>query len=434
MNHKRIAVVGSGIAGLTSALLLQKKYNVSLFEQNDYFGGHTHTIDVDVAGKRYPVNTGFIVYNDWTYPNFIRLMEHLGVASEPSNMSFSVHCDRSGLEYNGTTLNSLFCQRKNLLSPRFWRMVNDIIRFNRNATTDHLEGRISADATLQQYLDQNDYSEEFTRYYIIPMGAAIWSTSEADMLRFPFAFFVRFFHNHGMLSVNERPQWRVISGGSRSYVKALLGQLRGPVHVNRPVVRIERHDTGVMLLDGHGQREHFDAVVMACHSDQALQLLQAPTPNEQRVLGAIPYLPNDVVLHTDTRLLPERKLAWAAWNYRIPRQANAPVMLTYNMNILQNFTGSTTFCVSLNQTDNIDPAKVLARYNYSHPGFTLDGMAAQQRWALINGERHTYYCGAYWFNGFHEDGVNSAIRVAESLNVRFDEVIAPCKAHSTKAS
>ncbi len=248
-NYKRIAVVGSGIAGLTSALLLQKKYSVSLFEQNDYFGGHTHTIDVDVAGRMYPVNTGFIVYNDWTYPNFIRLMDHLGVASEASDMSFSVHCERTGLEYNGTTLNSLFCQRRNLLSPRFWRMVNDIIRFNRSATDDHLTGRISTETTLQDYLDTHGYSEEFTRYYIIPMGAAIWSTSEADMLKFPFAFFVRFFHNHGMLSVNERPQWRVISGGSRTYVSALLKQLRGPVHVNRAIRQIERQDTGVTRID-----------------------------------------------------------------------------------------------------------------------------------------------------------------------------------------
>lgn len=434
MSIQKIAVVGSGIAGLTSALLLQKKYQVSLFEQNDYLGGHTHTIDIEADGQRYPVNTGFIVYNDWTYPNFIRLMEHLNVATEPSNMSFSVHCDRTGLEYNGTTLNSLFCQRKNLVSRRFWRMVTDIVRFNREATADHVAGRISASTTLQQYLDEHRYSEEFTRYYIIPMGAAIWSTSEADMLRFPFAFFVRFFHNHGMLSVNERPQWRVISGGSRSYVKALLDQLHGPVHINRKIQSIERHDTGVTLRDQFDQLEQFDAVVMACHSDQALALLKSPTTAEREILGAIPYLENDVVLHTDTRLLPERKLAWAAWNYRIPEQPGSAVALTYNMNILQNFTGPTTFCVSLNQTANIDPAKILARYNYSHPGFTLAGMSAQKQFDNINGVNRTYFCGAYWFNGFHEDGVNSAIRVARSLNVQFNEVVAPCKAQSTRAS
>lgn len=434
MNYQRIAIIGSGIAGLTSALLLQKKYQVSLFEQNDYFGGHTHTVDVEMAGRRYPVNTGFIVYNDWTYPNFIRLLQHLGVESEPSNMSFSVRCDRSGLEYNGTNLNGLFCQRKNLLNPRFWRMVNDIIRFNRDATADHLAGHISPQATLQQYLEQNDYSEEFTRNYIIPMGAAIWSTSEADMLHFPFAFFVRFFHNHGMLSVNARPQWRVISGGSRSYVEALLKQLRGTTHLSRKITSIERYDSGVVLIDDQGQRQNFDAVVLACHSDQALQLLEKPSWNERDILGQIPYLPNDVVLHTDSRLLPQRRLAWAAWNYRIPERENAPVKLTYNMNILQNFSAPTTFCVSLNQTENIDPSKILARYQYSHPGFTLAGMAAQQRWDLINGKNHTYYCGAYWLNGFHEDGVNSAIRMTESLNVHFDEVIAPCKVHSTKVS
>lgn len=434
MSSRKIAVVGSGIAGLTSTLLLQQKHAVTLFEQNDYLGGHTHTVDIELSGQRYPVNTGFIVYNDWTYPNFIRLMDHLDVGSEASSMSFSVHCDRSGLEYNGTTLNSLFCQRKNLLNPRFWRMVSDIVRFNRQATGDHMNGNIDPTTTLQQYLDQHRFSEEFTRYYIIPMGAAIWSTSEADMLQFPFAFFVRFFHNHGMLSVNERPQWRVITGGSRSYVSAMRGRFIGPAHLNRQVVAIERHDTGVIIRDQHGQLESFDAVVMACHSDQALALLNKPTEQERQILGAIPYLPNDVVLHTDTRLLPERRLAWAAWNYRIPVQANAPVMLTYNMNILQNFSSDTTFCVSLNQTDNIDPAKILARYQYSHPGFTLAGMQAQNQFAAINGHHNTYYCGAYWFNGFHEDGVNSAIRMARSLAVEFDEVVAPCKARSTKAS
>lgn len=434
MEYKKIAVIGSGISGLLSALLLQQKYAVTLFEQNDYLGGHTHTIDIERDGKVFPVNTGFIVYNDWTYPNFIRLMEHLNVASENSNMSFSVRCDRTGLEYNGTNLNSLFCQRRNLVNPGFWRMVKDIIRFNREATTAHLNGGLSPATTLQQFLDQRGYSNEFVHHYIVPMGAAIWSAPETDMMQFPFEFFVRFFHNHGMLSVDERPQWRVLQGGSRSYVSVMKQQLRGPIHINRRILQVERFDKGVTLLDQNGQLEPFDAVVLACHSDQALQILTQPSSAERQYLGAIPYQDNDVVLHTDARLLPQRKRAWAAWNYRIPPQQDLPVQLTYNMNILQNFVSDTTFCVSLNQTDRIDPAKILARYRYSHPAFTLAGMNAQNHFGTLNGKQHTYYCGAYWFNGFHEDGVNSAIRVARSLGVEFDEVIAPCKAPSTKAS
>ena len=434
MTINRIAVVGGGISGLLSALLLQHKYQVTLFEQNDYLGGHTHTVDVERDGRHYPVNTGFIVYNDWTYPNFIRLLQHLDVATEKSNMSFSVRCDRSGLEYNGTTLNSLFCQRRNLLSRRFWRMVNDIVRFNREASRAHLNGSLDPAMTLGDYLERHDYSDAFVRYYIVPMGSAIWSAPETDMLHFPLAFFVRFFHNHGMLSVDQRPQWRVVSGGSRRYVTALKQQLRGPVHTERRVEQIERFQQGVLLRDSLGQQQPFDAVVLACHSDQALALLAQPSVDEREILGAIPYQENDVVLHTDARLLPQRRLAWAAWNYRIPERAEQPVQLTYNMNILQNFTGNVPFCVSLNQNDRIASDQVIARYRYSHPAFTLAGMKAQQQFGRINGQQHTHYCGAYWFNGFHEDGVNSAIRVARGLGVAFDEVIAPCAAHSMKAS
>jgi len=345
-----------------------------------------------------------------------------------------VSCDQTGLEYNGTNLNALFCQRKNLFRPRFWRMVNDILRFNRSATQAHSMGIIDPSQTLGQFLEAGGYSDEFIRYYIVPMGAAIWSATESDMLRFPVAFFIRFFHNHGMLSVEERPQWRVISGGSRTYVTALRRQLVSQIHLQRQVVEVERFDDSVVVRDHHGQLEHFDAVVMACHSDQALSLIKNPSVNEQQILSAIPYQENDVVLHTDTRLLPRNPLAWAAWNYRIPASPTQPVKLTYDMNILQNFNSRKTFCVSLNQTDEIDSQHILAHYRYSHPAFTLSGMAAQSRFDEINGVDHLYYCGAYWFNGFHEDGVNSAIRVAHTLGVDFDEVIAPCKVPSMKAS
>jgi len=403
VDYKKIAVVGSGIAGLTTTYLLQQRYQVTLFEAQDYLGGHTHTVDITQDGQIFPINTGFIVFNDWTYPNFIRLMDHLGVASEASDMSFSVRCDRTGLEYNGASLNTLFCQRKNLVSMTFWRMLKDIVRF-------------------------------FSHYYILPMGSAIWSATESDMMQFPAAFFVRFFHNHGLLSIDNRPQWRVISGGSRSYVRALKQRLQGPVHINRGVQSISRHPDGVTLQDDRGIQEEFDAVVLACHSDQALALLQQPSAVEQDILGAIPYQENSVVLHTDTGLLPRNRLGWAAWNYRIAEHQQQPVAVTYNMNILQNLQADSTFCVSLNQDELIDPARILRRYRYSHPAFTLAGMQAQNRFAEINGQQHTFYCGAWWFNGFHEDGVNSAIRVARSLQVDFDNVVPPCAAQSTRAS
>lgn len=434
MKYNNIAVIGSGISGLTSAYLLKNRYNVTLFEEQNYLGGHTNTVDIEMEGRVFPINTGFIVFNDWTYPNFIRLMDHLGVASEASDMSFSVSCARTGLEYNGANLNSLFCQRKNLISLRFWRMIKDIMRFNQEATQAYQNGGLDSGITLGEYLKKNGYSKEFSRYYIIPMGSAIWSASEIDMMAFPAAFFVRFFHHHGLLSIENRPQWRVISGGSRTYVNKLRQELSGPLHVNRGISSVHRHDHGVTLIDVNKTHYHFDAVVFACHSDQALSLLSNPSPEERSILEAIPYKENSVVLHTDTRLLPRHKRGWAAWNYRIPDSESQPVSVTYNMNILQNLQANTTFCVSLNQDDLINPETILRRYNYSHPSFTLAGMQAQQRFEEINSKNNTFYCGAYWFNGFHEDGVNSAIRVAKSLNVDFDKVVTQCAAQSSKAS
>ena len=434
MNYKRIAVIGSGISGLTTSYLLQSQYEVTLFEEQDYLGGHTNTVDIEVDNTIYPVNTGFIVFNDWTYPNFIRLMDHLGVQSEDSDMSFSVRCDQSNLEYNGSNLNTLFCQRRNLINLRFWRMLKDIMRFNKEATQHYLGGDLESGITLQEYLDEQGYGETFRRYYVIPMGSAIWSAPEADMMAFPAAFFVRFFHHHGLLSIDNRPQWRVISGGSRTYVDVLKEKLQGPVLINRAVKSVTRHAQGVTLTDGKGYHHHFDAVVLACHSDQALAMLEQPSSEEVSILGAIPYQDNSVVLHTDTRLLPRSRNGWAAWNYRIPDSPDQPVTVTYNMNILQNFNSDTTFCVSLNQDESIDPSKILRRYRYSHPAFTIAGSEAQNQFELINGKQHTFYCGAYWFNGFHEDGVNSAIRVARSLNVNFDDMVPACAAQSIKAS
>lgn len=407
----RIAIIGSGIAGLTCAHLLSRRHAITLFEAADRVGGHTHTVDVHWRGQHYAVDTGFIVFNDWTYPHFIRLLEHLGVASRMTEMSFSVHDPRTGFEYNGHDLNSLFAQRRNLLSPGFWGMLRDVLRFNRQALADLDQQRIDGATTLGDYLRDNRYGQRFIDHYIVPMGSAIWSMSRADMLHFPLQFFVRFCRNHGLLSVNQRPQWRVIEGGSRSYLAPLCRPFAEHIRLNCPVQRVSRDDEGVTVAWA-GASERFDKVVFACHSDQALALLSNPSEQEQAILGAIRYASNDVVLHTDTRLLPRRRRAWASWNYRLDSSQQAPAALTYDMNILQGIQAPVTFCVSLNQTVLVDPAQIIARFEYAHPQYSLAAVAAQARQDELQGPLHSYYCGAYWANGFHEDGVLSALNVA----------------------
>ena len=412
----KIAIIGSGIAGLTSAYLLQREHEITVFEAQDWIGGHTHTVPVRLDGREYAVDTGFIVFNNWTYPNFIQLLQQLGVGFKPTEMSFAVSDPDTGVEYNGHDLNSLFAQRRNLLSPRFWGMIRDILRFNKEALSDLEQGRIAADTTLGQYLSQNGYGQRFIDHYIVPMGAAIWSMSLADMLGFPLQFFVRFFKNHGLLSVSNRPQWYVIEGGSSAYVAPLTKGFAERIRLNCPVSRVERDEQGVTLHSPVG-RERFDAVIFACHSDQALQLLAAPSASETEILGALRYADNDVVLHTDTRVLPKRRLAWASWNYQLGGPTRQPAAVTYNMNILQGIESEQTFCVSLNQTDAIDPDKILARFSYAHPQYSLAASAAQQRGEELQGRQHSYFCGAYWANGFHEDGVVSALRVARHFGV-----------------
>lgn len=412
----KIAIIGSGISGLTSAYLLNRSHEITLFEASDWIGGHTHTVQVTVNGQRHAVDTGFIVFNDWTYPHFIRLLGELGVRFKPTEMSFSVRDPDSGLEYNGNTLNSLFSQRSNLLSPGFWGMLRDILRFNREAQRDLAEQRIAEHTTLGDYLRSNGYGKRFTEHYIVPMGAAIWSMSLDDMLNFPLQLFVRFFKNHGLLSVSNRPQWQVIEGGSSAYIAPLTASFSERIRLNCPVHRIERDEHGVTVHSKAGI-ERYDKVIFACHSDQALQLLAKPSSAEQSILGALPYAENDVVLHTDTRLLPDRKLTWASWNFRLGARGQQAAV-TYNMNILQGLQSDATLCVSLNQRAQIDPLKVLAQYTYAHPQYSLAAVAAQARWEELDGAQHTWYCGAYWANGFHEDGVVSALRVARSLGER----------------
>lgn len=410
----KIAIIGSGIAGLTAAHLLARQHELTVYEKEGWIGGHTHTLDVHMDGQQLAIDTGFIVYNDRTYPNFMKLMTQLGVESQATEMSFSVHDPHSGFEYNGHSLNSLFARRRHLLSTRFWRMLADMMRFNRQALDDLAATRLSDDLNLGQYLRQGSYGNDFIHQYIVPMGAAIWSMSLADMMAFPAHFFLRFFRHHGLLSINDRPQWRVIQGGSNAYIEPLIAPFRDSIKTHCPVTRVRRDDAGVMVESSAGSAR-FDQVIFACHSDQALSLLEAPSAAESRILGAIPYADNNVVLHTDSRLLPRRKRAWASWNYRLGQAAHLPASVTYNMNILQGLDSPTTFCVSLNQEELIDPAKILARFTYSHPQYSLAGMEAQSHWGELSGANHSHFCGAYWGNGFHEDGVTSALRVAEAF-------------------
>jgi uncharacterized protein len=409
----RIAIIGSGIAGLTAARTLCAEHEVTVYEAADYIGGHTNTVDVELEGRRWAVDTGFIVFNDWTYPNFIALMNEIGVASQPSDMGFSVHCDRTGLEYSGGSLNQLFAQRSNLARPGFWRMIADILRFNRESPR-LLESQDDT-LTLGDYLAQERYSARFSRHYIVPMGAAIWSTDPKTMLRFPARYFVEFFANHGLLSINDRPQWRVIKGGSRSYIAPLTAPFADRILLNAPVSRVVRHEYGVELTLRDGHRAQHDAVVFACHSDQALAMLADPSQAEREVLGAIPYQPNLAVLHTDERLLPRNRKAWAAWNYHVPAAEAEAVSVTYNMNILQTLDAQAQFLVTLNPAVAIDPDKILRKFVYQHPVYTPRGVSAQRELPGIMGQRRSFYCGAWCGYGFHEDGVKSGLAAAAAV-------------------
>lgn len=413
MERKRIAIVGTGISGLVVAHNLWRKHDVILYEANDYVGGHTNTVDVNLGGRRWAVDTGFIVFNEWTYPNFINLIDELGVRSQPSDMSFSVHCDRTGLEYCGSSLDQLFAQRRNLISPGFYRMIADILRFNREsrAILDSNDDRTS----LGEYLDRGGYSRRFVEHYIVPMGAAIWSADPAMMHRFPARNFVEFFDNHGMLNLRNRPLWRVIQGGSRQYVRKLVAPLLERIRLSAPVTRVIRHADRAEIVTAQGHRDNFDAVFLACHSDQALAMLDRPSDAERDILGGIPYQENVAVLHTDDRLLPTRRKAWSAWNYHIPADPANRVAVTYNMNILQSLDAPVQFCVTLNHEESIRPDRVLRRITYHHPVFTPEGIRSQRRRHEINGADRTFFCGAYWGYGFHEDGVNSGLAAIKAF-------------------
>ena len=407
----KIAVVGAGISGMVAAYLLSDEHDITVFEANDYVGGHTNTVTISTEQGAYAVDTGFIVFNDWTYPNFTALLRRLSIATQPSTMSFSVKCAQSGLEYNGTSLNALFAQRRNLLRPSFHRMLVDILRFNR--TVPRLLQQGDDYTTLGDYLRAHHYSASFVEHYIIPMGAAIWSADPQHVWQIPAFFFLQFFHKHGMLRVNRRPQWCVIKGGSQQYVRALIHSYRQRIRLRCPVQAVTRTRDSVAVKSPGNEAERFDQVVLATHSDQALTLLTDPSEQERIVLGALPYQRNEIVLHTDTTLLPRAPRAWASWNYHRPLEPQGQVTMTYNMNLLQSLQAQQTFCVTLNQTAAIDPRSILRTMTYDHPVYTVRGIAAQKQYASINGVNRTYFCGAYWGNGFHEDGVNSALAVGQ---------------------
>ncbi len=410
MKPKQIAIVGSGISGLSAAYYLTKAgHRITLFEAADYIGGHTHTVDTEYGGEQAGIDTGFIVFNDRTYPNFIALLDEIGIDYQPTEMSFSVRNDHENLEYNGTDINGLFAQRTNLLRPRFYRLLRDIMHFNK-AVRNRPDG--SAAATIGEFLEQSRYSAWFSDNYLLPMISAIWSMGADDCRDFPLEFFVRFFSNHGLLDLVNRPQWYTIKGGSSSYIAPLTDGFRSAIKLNTAVDRIERNETGVTVHTINGSRS-FDEVVLACHADEALAMLQQPSSAEQRILSCFEFSSNRVVLHTDTSHLPRRRTAWASWNYRVTDAGSVCSTLTYNMNILQRLDKKHTYLVTLNQ--DIDPACTLREFTYSHPVYTVPMIEAQEQWQSISGVDRLHYCGAYWFNGFHEDGVKSGLRVATML-------------------
>lgn len=409
----RIAIVGSGISGLVCAWLLHTEHEVTLFEAERRIGGHTHTVHVDSGGRSVAVDTGFIVFNTLNYPNFVKLLDRLGVASQPTSMSFSVRDDEEDLEYNGSSLNGLFCQRRNLVRPRFWRMIRDLLRFNREALAvlDADDERM----TLGEYVERQRYSRMFIDHYLVPMGAAIWSSPPGRFREFPIRFVVDFFNNHKLLSVSGRPVWRVVVGGSARYVEAMTASFRDRLRPGCRVRQVRRGASGVeVTADGCGTTT-FDQVILACHSDEALAALADPSETERELLQAFPYQVNDVLLHTDVSVLPRRRRAWAAWNYRIVPGESERVTLNYNMNILQRLETPDVFVVTLNDRRSVQPSSVRGEFTYSHPVYVAGRTAAQRRHAELIRVNRTSFCGAYWGYGFHEDGVKSALAVCRAF-------------------
>ena len=410
----KIAIVGGGISGLATGYFLHQDHDVTLFEAADYVGGHTNTIDVELDSSKFAVETGFIVFNDRTYPNFIRLLDELGVESQATQMTLSVACERTGLEYRGADLNGLFAQRRNLLNPKFLRLLLDLLKFNKMGA--EILSASDEDVTVEDFFRRHRFSTQFLEQYFMPMGAAIWSSSFETFKNFPIKFIAEFYQNHGLLSVKDRPKWRVIKGGSRQYIGPLTRNWQDKIRLNCRVEKVERTSDLVRIKTFKNESEEFDHIVFACHSDQALKILgENATDSEREILSAFPYQANVATLHTQDSLLPKNKRAWACWNYHIPTQATESATVTYNMNMLQSLDASKVFCVTLNDQGNILPENVIRTFNYSHPTFGIDRKQMQNRHGELIGPNQTSYCGAYWGNGFHEDGLVSALAVVDSL-------------------
>jgi predicted NAD/FAD-binding protein len=423
----RIAVIGAGVSGMVAARLLSSQHDVTLFAADQHAGGHAHTVDVSLFGQSYQVDVGFMVFNRRTYPNFCRLLELLDVASQPSDMSFSVRCEKSGLEYQGGSLNGLFAQRRNLLRPSFLRMLRDIVRFNRFGTA--AAGELRDGRTVGEFLCQCGVGPQFVEHYLVPMAAAIWSSRPQAILDFPAQFLIGFFANHGLLQVRDRPQWRTIVGGSQRYVERLIGPLGDRVRRNTPIEHVSRTADHVVVRPLGGSLEVFDEVVFATHADQTLRILKDVTDTEREVLGAFPYHSNQAVLHTDASLLPRRRRAWASWNYRLDRRQCSTATVTYDLTRLQRAAAPRPILLTLNNTTRIDPQKVLRTFIFHHPAYSAAAVGAQRRWREISGCARVHFCGAYWGYGFHEDGVKSALTVARDFGIGLEA----CTAHCTKA-
>jgi len=415
---KRVAVIGSGISGLAAAWLLSRRYEVSVFEKDDRIGGHTHTVMVDTPDGQLPVDTGFIVHTERNYPNFIRLMRELGVETMASDMSFAVTSFDDDFEYSSRGLRGFFAKRSNAFKPAHYRLAFEIMRFNKEAKT-LASSPLASRLTLVEMLDQGRFGNEFRERYLYPMASAVWSMSFAEIAHFPAAALVKFFDHHGMLGIDTHPEWRVIRGGSYRYIAPITAPFRERIVTSARIARVARDGEGVDIHFDDRASQRFDEVVFACHGDQVLPLLENPTETERAVFEKLRTSSNETVLHTDSRLLPRRADARASWNYGIDSRAERQVSVTYHMNRLQSLPSTTDYCVTLNGTDRIDSSKIVKSMVYHHPSYDLGALDAQSRWRDVSGVAHTHYCGAYWFYGFHEDGMNSAIRVANALGAEW---------------
>jgi len=413
----KIAIIGSGISGLTSAYLLHKKHDITLFESNNYIGGHTNTITVnDENNNQLNVDTGFIVYNNDTYPNFVKILNKLKVETQPSTMSFSLSCERSGMEYGTGNLKALFGNKSNIISFKFYKLLFGIFTYFKKAKT-FLKHNNDFSYTVHDFIKSAKINNYTYEKFILPMASAIWSTNFDEIEQMPAKYLFEFYKNHDLLSINPSKKWRVIKGGSKQYVSKLIKPFDNRIRINSKVHSIKRDKNTIYLKTDRNEKEEFNAVILACHSDQALKILEDSTNQEKEILANIPYQLNQAILHTDTSVLPKNKKMWSSWNSYIPKDQNSNVSLTYNMNILQSIKSKNTFCVSINMENNINPSKIIKKINYSHPTFNKKSVFAQSQKNKISGIKNTYFAGAYWRYGFHEDGVLSALDVCKNFGV-----------------